>query len=64
MMSKSSYLTDYGDHNAPHLMFFQTDKPDAAWGANVRSERGRGTPCSETLLEFRLEHPTELPIAK
>jgi hypothetical protein len=34
MMSKSSYLTDYGDHNMPHLMFFQTDKPDAAWGAN------------------------------
>jgi hypothetical protein len=35
MMSKFSYLTDNGDHNAPHLMFFQTDKPDAAWGANV-----------------------------
>jgi len=35
MMSKSSYLTDYGGHNAPHLMFFQTDKHDAAWGANV-----------------------------
>ena len=35
MMSKSSYLTDNGDHNGPHLMFFQTDKPDAAWGANV-----------------------------
>ena len=35
MMSKSSYLTDNGDHNVPHLMFFQTDKPDAAWGANL-----------------------------
>jgi hypothetical protein len=35
MMSKSSYLTDYGAHNGPHLMFFQTDKNDAAWGANV-----------------------------
>lgn len=35
MMSKSSYLTDNGDHNVPHLMFFRTDKPDAAWGANV-----------------------------
>ena len=35
MMSKSSYLTDSGSHNAPHLMFFQTDKPAAAWGANV-----------------------------
>src|SRR5580692_6352036 len=35
MMSKSSYLTDNGDHDVPHLMFFQNDKPDAAWGANV-----------------------------
>jgi len=35
MMSKSSYLTDNGDHNAPHLMFFQTDDNDTAWGANV-----------------------------
>src|SRR5271166_1408570 len=35
MMSKSSYLTDDGGHTVPHLMFFQTDKPDAAWGANV-----------------------------
>src|ERR1700751_469493 len=34
MMSKSSYLTDYGNHNLPHLMFFQTDKNDTAWGAN------------------------------
>jgi len=31
MMSKSSYLTDNGDHNGPHLMFFQTDKNDTAW---------------------------------
>src|SRR6185437_2042938 len=23
MMSKSSYLTDEGDHNGPHLMFYQ-----------------------------------------
>ncbi len=35
MMSKSSYLTDNGDHNMPHLMFFQADKNDAIWGANV-----------------------------
>ncbi|HKF01352.1 MAG TPA: hypothetical protein VKB49_03520 [Candidatus Sulfotelmatobacter sp.] len=35
MMSKSSYLTDYGNHNMPHLMFFQTDKSDTAWGANL-----------------------------
>jgi hypothetical protein len=35
MMSKSSYLTDNGDHNGPHLMFFQTGKNDTAWGANL-----------------------------
>jgi len=35
MMSKASYLTDSGDHNGPHLMFFQTDKNDATWGANL-----------------------------
>jgi hypothetical protein len=35
MMSKSSYLTDSGSHNMPHLMFFQSDKDGAAWGANL-----------------------------
>jgi hypothetical protein len=35
MMSKSSYLTDYGDHNMPHLMFFRTDKDGTSWGANL-----------------------------
>jgi hypothetical protein len=35
MISKSSYLTDYGGPNGPHLMFFQTDKNDTAWGANL-----------------------------
>ena len=35
MMSKSSYLTDSGDHNVPHIMFFQSAKDGAAWGANV-----------------------------
>ena len=35
MMSKSSYLTDQGDHNMPHLMFFQSAKDGAAWGANL-----------------------------
>jgi hypothetical protein len=35
MMSRSSYLTDNGAHNGPHLMFFQTDKNDLAWGANL-----------------------------
>ena len=39
MMSKASYLTDSGDHNVPHLMFFQTDKNDAAWGAMALTTR-------------------------
>ena len=35
MMAKSSYLSDNGDHNGPHLMFYEPVKDDAAWGANV-----------------------------
>jgi hypothetical protein len=35
MMSKSSYLTDSGDHNVPHIMLFQTNNNDATWGANL-----------------------------
>ena len=35
MMSKGSYLSDYGGHNAAHLMFFQTGKNYADWGANL-----------------------------
>src|ERR1700758_2817250 len=49
MMSKASYLTDNGDHTVPHLMFFQTDKPDAAWGANVAN-----APVVSVLLIFKM----------
>src|ERR1700721_4082719 len=35
MMSKGSYLTDGGGHNVPHLMFYETAKDGAAWGANL-----------------------------
>ena len=35
MMAKSSYLTDNGGHNGPHLMFYAPIKDIAAWGANV-----------------------------
>ena len=35
MMSKSSYLTDQGDHDMPHLMFFVAVKKAADWGANA-----------------------------
>jgi len=34
MMSKSSYLTDNGGHNGPHLMFYQADS-GTVWGANL-----------------------------
>jgi hypothetical protein len=29
MMSKDSYLSDYGGHNAPHMMFYETAKDGA-----------------------------------
>lgn len=35
MMAKSSYLTDNGEHNGPHLMFYAPTKDGAAWGANL-----------------------------
>jgi hypothetical protein len=35
MMSKSAYLTDNGNHNIPHLMFYAATKDPAAWGANL-----------------------------
>lgn len=34
MMSRSSYLTDSGGHNMPHLMFYKTDD-GTVWGANL-----------------------------
>jgi hypothetical protein len=37
LMAKSSYLSGNGDHNGPHLMFYEPVKDDAAWGANVPS---------------------------
>jgi len=35
MMSKSSYLTEAGDHDMPHLMFFVAVKNATDWGANA-----------------------------
>lgn len=35
MMSKSSYLTDEGDHDMPHLMFYTQVKDGKDWGSNV-----------------------------
>ena len=35
MMSKSSYLTDEGDHNMPHLMFDTLVKDGKDWGSGA-----------------------------
>ena len=35
MMSKSSYLTDQGGHNMPHLMFYTLVKDGKDWGSGA-----------------------------
>lgn len=35
MMSKSSYLTDLGGHDMPHIMFFNQVKDVADWGSGA-----------------------------
>ena len=35
MMSKSAYLTDHGDHNLAHLMFYAPPLEGKAWGADM-----------------------------
>lgn len=35
MMSKSAYLTDYGEHNGAHLMFFQVGVDGSDWGSGA-----------------------------
>jgi len=35
MMAKGSYLTDDGDHNGPHVMFYMSVADQADWGANL-----------------------------
>jgi hypothetical protein len=35
MMSKSSYLTDEGNHNMPHLMFYTLVKDGKDWGSGA-----------------------------
>jgi hypothetical protein len=35
MMSKPSYLTDQGEHNLPHLMFFTTGVDANDWGSGA-----------------------------
>jgi len=43
MMSKSSYLTDEGDHNMPHLMF-DTLVQDKDWGAGAEGSPVMASP--------------------
>jgi hypothetical protein len=35
MMSKSAYLTDEGDHNVPHLMFYTAGMDAKDWGSGA-----------------------------
>jgi hypothetical protein len=35
MMSKAAYLTDHGDHNMAHLMFYTPPMDAAALGADL-----------------------------
>ena len=35
MMSKEAYLTDHGDHNLAHLMFYAPELDGKAWGADL-----------------------------
>jgi hypothetical protein len=35
MMSKAAYLTDGGDHNLAHLMFYAPPLDGKAWGADL-----------------------------
>ena len=35
MMSKGAYLTDHGDHNLAHLMFYTPPLDGKAWGADL-----------------------------
>jgi hypothetical protein len=35
MMGKGSYLTDQGNHNGPHVMFWVGTENEALWGANL-----------------------------
>src|SRR5262249_33421260 len=47
MMSKSAYLTDQGDHNGPHLMFFTPVIDSRDWGVGAQ-----GSPVVFTPLFF------------
>jgi hypothetical protein len=35
MMSKKAYLTDHGDHDLAHLMFYEPESDGKSWGADL-----------------------------
>ena len=55
MMSKSSYLTDEGDHNGPHLMFFTPVIDGKDWGAFAQ-----GSPVVFTPLFFTPKEQSQM----
>lgn len=61
MMSKEAYLTDRGDHNLSHLMFYTPALDGAVWGADL--------PKSPVMLnpQFKGVQPIDVfmvPVAK
>lgn len=55
MMSKSAYLTDEGDHNGPHLMFFTPVMDGKDWGAGAA-----GSPVVFTPLFFSPKEQSQM----
>ena len=45
MMSKSSYLTDSGGHNMPHVMFYESVNAEAASSVDVPNSPVMGVNC-------------------
>jgi len=44
MMSKSAYLTDQGEHNLPHVMFFTLIKDAKDWGSGAEGSPVMSSP--------------------
>ena len=45
MMSKSSYLTDQGEHNMSHVMFYTRVKDGRDWGSGAEGSPVMSSPC-------------------
>src|SRR5262249_53367852 len=60
MMAKGSYLTDKGNHNGPHVMFYMPVADAATWGANLGGSPVRSAPfwfLSESLSQNHKDLP-------